>query len=64
MDRVGHLVPVEAPIKCAELVGVWIDEEIRTWWKEWDKDRRWRQMSEKDKGKAVESWMTGLKSRI
>ena len=60
----GHLVPMEALAECAEHVGVWIEEEIKVWWKEWEKNRRWRKMSVKDKGEAVDSWMTGLKSRI
>jgi len=64
IEGVGHLVPMEAPVKCAEHVGVWIEEEMRAWRKEWDKHKRWRQMSEKDKGDAVERWLTGLKSRI
>jgi pimeloyl-ACP methyl ester carboxylesterase len=64
MVAVGHLVPMEAASKCAELVGVWIDEEMKMWRKEWDKNRRWRHMSEKDKCEAVASWMAGLKSRI
>jgi pimeloyl-ACP methyl ester carboxylesterase len=64
IEEVGHLVPMETPIKCAELVGVWIDEEMKLWRKEWDRNRKWRQMSEKEKGKAVGIWMAGLKSRI
>ncbi|KAN0105880.1 prolyl aminopeptidase-like protein [Hyaloscypha variabilis] len=60
----GHLVPLEAPTKCADSAGVWIEEEMKVWWKEWAKDRRWRQTSEKDKGESIEKWMAGLKSRI
>jgi pimeloyl-ACP methyl ester carboxylesterase len=64
MEGVGHLVQMEAPIKCAEIVVGWIDDEMKVWWKEWDKNKRWRQMSWEEKDKAVESWIAGLKSRI
>jgi hypothetical protein len=59
MQGVGHLVPMEAPRNCTELI--WIEEEIKGWWKEWDRNRRWRQMRKEEKDIAVESWMTGLK---
>jgi hypothetical protein len=64
IEEGGHLVPLEAPLKCADTTGVWIEEEMKVWWKEWAKDRTWRQMSEKDKGESIEQWIAGLKSRI
>jgi hypothetical protein len=61
MEGVGHLVQLETPIKCVELGGRWPDDEMKGWWKEWDKNKRWRQMSKEEKDKSVESRMAGLK---
>ncbi|KAE9362647.1 hypothetical protein N431DRAFT_490406 [Stipitochalara longipes BDJ] len=64
MECIGHLAPMEAPKKCAEHVGAWIEAEMKLWWKDWDKNRRWRHMSEQDKDEVVGRWMAELKSRI
>lgn len=64
MKGVGHLMPMEAPGKSAEIVAVWIEEEMKSWWKEWERSKMWRQMNTEKKAKVVENWMAGLKSRI
>jgi len=64
MKGVGHLMPMEAPGRCAEAVGSWISEEIKVWWKECAKNKKWREMQPEMKEKVVENWMASLKSRI
>jgi pimeloyl-ACP methyl ester carboxylesterase len=64
MEGVGHLVLLERPGECAAVVGKWIDGEMVRWWKEWEKQRKWRVLGKEEKENLVENWMAGLKSRI
>jgi hypothetical protein len=65
LEKVGHLVPHEAPSKTAEMVALWIEQELNEWKvREWDVTRRWREMSREKKEEMTEKFMRSLRSRV
>lgn len=52
MEGVGHLVPLERPEGCAEVIGGWVDGEMRRWWKDREKQRAWGAMGWRGRGRG------------
>lgn len=64
LEKYGHLVPLEATRRCAELAGEFIARELETVWKAEDEEyRAWsRGNTEREKqtlGKEYEVWLRG-----
>lgn len=64
IQGVAHLVPFERPKRCAGISGAWIEGEMVRWRKQRTMQKKWRDTRTEDKEKAIENWMTSLKSRI
>jgi hypothetical protein len=64
LKDLGHLATLEAPRRCVEAVGLCIDDDIKDWCHQWEKNRKWRQMGKEDEEQAIERWMMTSKSRI
>lgn len=64
LEKLGHLAPFENPTRCADSISAWIARDMKDWWTAWEDNKQWQLMSKEHKDKAINEWMTGLKSRM
>lgn len=57
MEKVGHLIAMEAPQRAAQECATWLDSEMQRYKKQEEKwEREWRAKSLKDKQTLTEEW--------
>lgn len=57
LDKIGHLVAMEAPVRCAEIASSWLGPEMKRWRDEEDAFRKeWNKKSKIEKMTVDERW--------
>lgn len=57
-DGVGHLIPMEAPQRTAEVVAEWIDQQLRLWRKDEEEFRSmWHAKTKKQRQEVDDRWV-------
>jgi hypothetical protein len=64
VEGFGHLIPLEAPKKCAEMAGGWVRETLPWWEGVLERERKLRALGRDEREILIDDWVRSLKSKI
>ena len=64
LEGLGHLIPLEAPKRCAEMVAGWVRETLPWWEGELEREQKWKDLGRDEREELIDDWARSLKSKI